>query len=259
MAVRHLQLQTGNPNRATALLPIRGPYWPLKWPEAGQYEKALDALACELDRTKDKERHRVAQQLHDGLGQDLIVTRLQLDELIGVLPQRYKRFADKLLESIDGLISQTRTILDDLYEQRVCETGLKAGLRALTGDLHRKFGLNFVLELNALPRQLPDEVPEIIFRAIKELLFNIVKHAAATKVTIRAACKSGNLEVEVSDNGSGFETEKTSLSELSIGRFGLFGVRSSLRAVGGTLRIFSHRGTGTRAIVALAVGPEKPL
>jgi signal transduction histidine kinase len=100
---------------------------------------------------------------------------------------------------------------------------------------------------------LKDEVQQILFRAVRELLFNVVKHARASRVEILVTRNVGSLTTEVCDDGRGFDRHKTVFSDLSIGRFGLFSVRADLATLGGGLRIFSRIGKGTKAIITLPI------
>jgi signal transduction histidine kinase len=81
----------------------------------------------------------------------------------------------------------------------------------------------------------------------------VVKHAEASRIEIVVTRKVGSLTIEVCDDGRGFNRHKTVLSDLSIGRFGLFSVRAGLAPLGGDLRIFSRIGKGTKAIIALPI------
>jgi two-component system, NarL family, sensor histidine kinase UhpB len=218
-----------------------------------KYEEALKTLAREFSRVKENERQKIAEHLHDEFGQDLLVVKMRLAELMISLPPQYRGCAEGISEIISSLICHTRTVIADLCPRYVCETGLRSALQSLTEELQRKYGLVCTARLDSIPRRLKDEVQQILFRAVRELLFNVVKHAQASKVEIVVTRKLGSIAIEVCDDGRGFDHRQTGVSDLSIGRFGLFSVRADLAPLGGELRIFSSLGKGTRAIITLPI------
>jgi signal transduction histidine kinase len=218
-----------------------------------KYEQALKALGRELSRSKERERQRIAAQLHDEFGQDLLLAKMRLTELLDRLPQRHGHFVEGIVGIIEDLICRTRTIIDELSLQRLCETGLKAALQSLTKELQTKHGLICTTKLDLMPNLLKDQVQQVLFRGVRELLFNVVKHARASRVKVVVTRKPGSVAIEVCDDGRGFDRHKTFLGDLSIGRFGWFSVRADLAALGGDLHIFSHIGKGTRAVITLPI------
>jgi signal transduction histidine kinase len=98
---------------------------------------------------------------------------------------------------------------------------------------------------------LNDELQQVLFQAVREVLFNAAKHASASRIEITVRRTSSSMAIEVRDNGRGFVQGRPSSSGLSVGRFGLFSVRARLAVHGGSLRIISRRAKGTRAVIAL--------
>jgi signal transduction histidine kinase len=219
-----------------------------------KYEEALKALARELAHTKNNERQKIAEQLHDEFAQDLFVAKMRLAELMIKLPPQYGSSVEGIAEIVCDLIRRTRMAIDDLSPQHLCETGLRAALESLAEELQKKHGLVCTARLDLMPKRLKDEVQQIVFRAVRELLFNVVKHAHASRVEIVVTRKLGSIAIKVCDDGRGFDRHKTAFSDLSIGRrFGLLSVRADLEPLGGDLRIFSRVGKGTRAIITLPI------
>jgi two-component system, NarL family, sensor histidine kinase UhpB len=223
------------------------------WARVAKYEEALKALARELARVKQNERQKIAEQLHDEFGQDLLVAKMRLAQLSKKLPPRYGNCVDGVADIIGDLIHRTRTLIDELTPQRLCEFGLKAALQSLAQELQTKYGFVCTAKLDLMPKLLKDEVQQVLFRAVRELLFNVVKHARASRVEIVGTRKPGAVAIEVCDDGQGFDPQQTVLSDLSIGRFGLSSVRADLTPLGGILRILSGVHKGTRAIITLPI------
>jgi len=220
---------------------------------AKKYEEALKALARELACVKENERQQIAEQLHDGFGQDLVLAKMRLGQLSDRLPPRYEGCVKEIADIIGNLICHTRTVIHELSPQDLCEAGLKAALQSLAAEVQMKHGLICTAKLDSMPKLLKDETQQILFRAVRELLFNVVKHARASRVKIVMIRKPGSVVTEVCDDGRGFDRHETALGNLSIGRFGLLSVRARLAPLGGDLRIFSRVGSGTRAIITLPI------
>jgi signal transduction histidine kinase len=218
-----------------------------------KYQAALTTLARELSRVKENERQKIARQLHDEFGQDLLVAKMRLADLMIALPPEYRHSVEEIVETIGGLIRHTRTAIAELCSRNLCEIGIRAALLSLIEELEKKHGLACTARLDLMPKRLEDEVQQILFRAVRELLFNVVKHAHASKVEIVVTRKSGSVAIAVCDDGRGFDRHKRVFSDLSIGKFGLFSVRADLAPLGGDLRIFSRVGKGTEATITLPV------
>ncbi len=217
-------------------------------------EAALKALARELTYVKEKERQKIAEQLHDEFGQDLVLAKMKLGQLLAELPPQYLDGVTEVVNMVGGLIRHTRTLINQLYSEHLCEMGLIGALQSLTKEIRSRHRLICDVKFDQAPKALKDEVRQVLFRAVRELLFNVVKHARASRAKIVVIGKVDSVVIEVSDNGQGFDCNKTDLSELSVGRFGLFSVRAGLAPLGGDLRILSRVGSGTRATITLPIG-----
>lgn len=226
--------------------------------QAKHYQKALEALARELADVKEHERRKLADQLHDAFSQDLFLARMKLGQLMN-LPQPYSACVEEIDALIAGLICRTAKAIHTLSSQQLREAGLGAALQALMDEIQAKHGLICSGRLEVPPSTLKQEVQQLLYRSVRELLFNVVKHAKAARVEISMTCTSDFVVIEVADDGRGFTADETGLSALSIGRFGLFSVRASLRPLGGDLRIFSRVGKGTRAVITLPIEENRNL
>ena len=224
--------------------------------KAAQYEMALRLLARELAAAKEKERQKIADQLHDGLGQDILVAKFRLGQLADELPSQYREAIRAINETIDVVIRETRCIIQDLCPQQLFEFGLSSALQSLASEIRTRYGLNCTTKLESPPKPLQEDIQLVVFAAVRELLVNVVKHAQASTAKITMKCRPDFIIVEVSDNGRGFSHKRFALSDLSTGHFGLFSVRSRLVPLGGSLRMISRVGKGTRAIVAVALKGE---
>lgn len=209
----------------------------------------LSELAQHLQTAREDERARLARELHDELG--ALLTAAKLDaarlkrSLDGPLPESEARLAH-LNETINRGIELKRRIIEDLRPSALTNLGLRAALEILTREFARRSELDLQVELQDLA---PDERCAItIYRTVQESLTNIAKHARArrVRVALRAAPAphdpaTAGVEVEVSDDGAGFEPGAVRGS-----RHGLLGMHHRVQALGGRLRVDSAPGRGTR-------------
>jgi two-component system sensor histidine kinase UhpB len=205
----------------------------------------LRALNAELIRIEENERQRMATALHDGLGQTLAMTRIKID----AAKSQAENFS--LVESleqvralVDLAIKETRSLMSELSPPVLRQFGLAAALEALVEEIQEKYGLAVVLRRDDL-EHLDDDVRDFLYRSIRELLMNTVKHARAGKAEISLCDESGVIAVDVRDDGIGFDASKTGRHATSRGGFGLFSIRERISHFGGNLTVESAPTKGT--------------
>ena len=192
-----------------------------------------EVLAAILD-TQETERKRIAEALHNGLGQLLYATKLSLEGGGGG-----PRESLKLLEEA---IRTTRTISFELTPGILEDFGLRTALEELVKRI-TPTGLPVRLHLTNLDQRLRLPVEITVYRVVQELLNNVMKHAAASEVVVHVARELGRVEVSVEDNGRGFAP--AALASQPLAGIGLAGVRNRVALLGGELRIHSRLGRGT--------------
>ena len=201
-------------------------------------------LAAILD-TQETERKRIAEALHNGLGQLLYATKLSLDTTGGVAPA--PRDTLRLLEEA---IKATRTISFELTPGILEDFGLRVGLETLVKRL-APARLPVHLHLTGLDQRLAAPVEIAVYRIVQELLNNVMKHARAGEVEVHVAHEQQRLFVSVEDNGLGFDS--AALADAPLAGIGLAGVRNRVALLGGELAIRSQRGRGTIVSFEVAV------
>jgi len=210
----------------------------------------LRALAGDLTRAEERERQRVAQVIHDHLQQLLSVTRMK----IGMARRGLGgAAAHPALGEADGLIAEslqiTRSLTADLSPAILHRSGLATALRWLARWYADRYALEVVVEAGECP-DLAEEVRVTLFRAVRELLFNVVKHAQvrSARVLLEHDGDAG-VRIVVSDEGAGFDPAAVRAREGTAGSFGLFSVRERLEYLGGHLEVRSAPGRGTSIAV----------
>ncbi|SFQ51536.1 PAS domain S-box protein [Hymenobacter arizonensis] len=195
-----------------------------------------DVLSAILT-TQETERKRIAEALHNGLGQVLYATKLSLEGRGGTPSS--PRASLKLLHEA---IQTTRTISFELTPGILEDFGLRTALLELSKRI-TPTGLPVHLHLVNLEERLRPTVEIAVYRIVQELLNNIMKHAQATEVVVHVVREKQRLEVSVEDNGCGFDPN--ALTTLPLAGMGLSGVRNRVALLGGVLSIDSRLGQGT--------------
>ncbi|MDB5271342.1 MAG: hypothetical protein JWP58_4382 [Hymenobacter sp.] len=198
-----------------------------------------EVLAAILD-TQETERKRIAEALHNGLGQLLYATKLSLAGRPGA-PGAPGAPRESLL-LLQEAIQATRTISFELTPGVLEDFGLQTALQELVKRI-APAGLPIRLHLLGLAHRLPPQVEIGVYRTVQELLNNVMKHAHATEAVVHVAHENGRLDVSVEDNGCGFEPAV--LVGQPLAGIGLAGVRNRVALLGGRLAIHSRLGRGT--------------
>jgi signal transduction histidine kinase len=214
----------------------------------------LRALASELVLTEQRERRRLATDLHDYLAQLLVLARLKLGQ---AQPKITEGAASTLLLQAEDALKQaltyTRTLVADLSPPVLREFGLPAAL-AWLGDHMLPHGLSVAVTIGKDCRQLPEDQAVLLFQSVRELLMNVSKHAGVDRATVSLSMAAdGTLRVVVEDVGKGFDV---AAADRPSDQFGLFSIRERMQVMGGTLEVDSSPGRGTKATLILPPTPK---
>jgi PAS domain S-box-containing protein len=209
--------------------------------EVKVYQERLRSLMAELLLAEEHERRRLSVDLHDGLSQTIALTRIKLAALRLSL-------AGKLgssLDEIDGLVDQAnqaaRSISFELSPPVLHDLGLKPALQWLAENIQARYGIDVVLEDDGQPKPADEKTRVILFRSIRELLINAAKHAGARLVHVYLKREHDLVDAAIEDDGIGME-----LDAEAVKGSGLFIIRERLSHVGGSMRIESVPGKGTK-------------
>jgi len=227
--------------------------------EARDAEEQLRETRARLAVVEQDERHRIATILHDDLQQRLFAIQLKIATLRNGLERgddadRLGRLFQEANEWIDEAIQMTRRLSVDLSPPVLRGDGLEDALLWLLEQMRERHRLEVELDLDGGVPELDDEMRVLVFHVVRELLFNVVKHAGATTARVDIRRDADDLVVRVSDQGGGFEAGGLASSGLPRNGFGLFNIRDRLLLLGGAMEIESSPGAGTR--VALRVPLE---
>ena len=221
------------------------------------YQKHLRDMTSELVVTEQRERRRLASELHDYLAQLLVVCRMKLAQLNR---EGWSPALKTNIEDIDKILMDsleyTRTLIAELSPNILYELGIVPALVWLGGQFERH-DLHVHVQEEEKNIPLPEDHAIFVFQSVRELLFNILKHADTKQATISLKkTASHELQVKVEDAGRGFHLSNESYDYAGPGKFGLFSIRERVEALGGRIHIESELGQGTR--ITLDVPYDSP-
>lgn len=212
----------------------------------------LRRLAAHADQIKEGERKRIAREIHDDLGQNLLALRIDADMLANRTRARHSRLHERAratLFHIDATIKSVRQIINDL-RPNVLDLGLSAAVEWQIAEFKRRTGIDCELIDEPNDVMLDEQAATAFFRILQESLTNIVRHAHATSVRVILRTYERTLAMTVSDNGIGLGTT----GARKVGSFGLVGIEERISILGGTFSIDSKDGEGTTVMVSVPLG-----
>jgi signal transduction histidine kinase len=224
--------------------------------------RAMRELAAMLLRAQDEERRRIARELHDSTGQNLVVGDLLLDRIQKAAPQTSQPLFEDLHKILRQSMVEIRTLSYLLHPPLLDRMGLDVALRAYLDGFSRRTGIQVDLQLPTDTTALPRAVELVLFRVIQESLSNVWRHSGSQTARVQLAGEPSpdgrRMTLSIEDFGKGIPSHirESTLSgprhQMPVG-LGLVGMRERLQQIGGTLEIDSTMGnTVIRAIVNVA-------
>jgi len=197
----------------------------------------------------EKERRRLATDLHDHIGQTLAITKLKLGALRGLLPSNgYSELLAEIWSLVEKTIKYTKSLTFELSPPILYELGFEATIEWLGEQVQQQHAILFEFEDDGMPKALDKDVSILMFQAVRELFMNVVKHALAQKVKVSLRRVNEKMEITVEDDGIGFDPSKIEKTA-----FGFFSIRERLEHFGGTFVIDTEPGEGTRVTLTAPV------
>jgi PAS domain S-box-containing protein len=217
-------------------------------------EQRLRFLTSQLLTAQERERKRISMELHDELGQSLAVLKLQIRAIQRGLKddqQDLREECVELLRYLDGVIDDIRRLSRDLSPAIIEDLGLQSALQYLINAVSKHYTVSHAFEVEGLDQLFMAEAQIIIYRIFQECLTNISKHAGATEVSVVIKEHDGLISLMIEDNGAGFDPALV-LARRGVGRgLGLPALDERARMLGGTLKIWSRPGAGTKMTLVI--------
>ena len=217
--------------------------------ELVQSKRKLRELSAYRDKVREDERAYIARELHDDLGQYLTALRMDANLIQMTFAQDNPELADRLggMKSlIDHVITEIRSVITRLRPMTL-DLGLISATEWLVADYEERTGTKCHLKVSDPDLQLDNDQSTIVFRILQESLTNVARHARADRVDIGIKIVDGVLQLEVRDNGRGFNPAVVRHKKT----FGLMGIRERVLIYGGRAKIHSQLGKGVTVRVTL--------
>jgi PAS domain S-box-containing protein len=214
----------------------------------------LRFLASQLTMAEQRERKRLAGILHDHLQQLLVGAKFSI---LSLRKAKEEKIAPALMELetiLDSSIETTRSLTAELSPPVLRDGGLLPALEWLARWMKEKHGLAVELSVPQNANIQREELKVLLFEAVRELLFNVVKHSGVQAARIQVNRLGTNLDVVVSDEGVGFNPASILAGPLSAGGFGLFSIRERIHLMGGSMEIGSAKGKGASFRLTVQAG-----
>lgn len=214
-----------------------------------RYQEKLYSMAMELSLAEERERRRIASELHDQVGQSLLLSRIKLGMLqSSLLPGEDAALLGDIRGLLDQSIQDIRSLTFQLTPPLLASAGLEAALEWLGRQLEKDYDLRVDFFDDGQLKPLTEEIRSALYQAVRELLINAAKHAQTKEVTLAIAREGATLKVTVKDHGVGFNLSPAGPKGPGNG-FGLFNICQRIEYLGGELTVASQPGTGTIATI----------
>jgi CheY-like chemotaxis protein len=228
--------------------------------ELTQLHERLRALATELNLTEQRERKRLATDLHDYLTQLLALVCMKLSQIKRKAPAPTQTEIAQTESVVNEALVYTRTLVTQLSPPVLHEFGLPVALRWLAEQMIRQELTVDVCQTVPDQVSLPEDQAVLLFQSVRELLINVRKHARTNRVLMTIEQIGVNLCITVRDEGAGMDLQAPATSQPSAtsSKFGLFSIRERMLAIGGCLEIESAPGQGMTSRLTLPLTrPER--
>jgi signal transduction histidine kinase len=220
--------------------------------EAERREALRGELYHRVVGAQEAERQRIARELHDETGQSLTAIGMGMHGIAATLASDPEKASQRLRELeglVDRSLNELQRLIADLRPSHLDDLGLPAALRWYAGEVQGRTSLKITVEVFGEARLLPGAVNTALFRIVQEALTNVVRHAEASSVRIRIRFEDERLNLQVSDDGRGFDPRPIGSHERAA--WGLLGIEERATLLGGSATIRSHPGEGTQVEVSV--------
>jgi signal transduction histidine kinase len=229
--------------------------WRYRTAQMRRAQAAQQAFSRQLIESQERERQRIAAELHDSLGQNLLVVKNRA--LMGAASQQDEE-ARRQFDAIGATVAQTleevRSISYNLRPHHLDQLGLTTTIRAMIEKTSESSGIGMTSELDDIDGVFPPADEITIYRIIQESVNNVVKHSRAGEAQVAVRCGEHLVEIAIHDNGQGFASSASNAGVDDRGGFGLKGLAERVHMLGGTHTIESAPGRGTTVTVRLVHG-----
>ena len=226
--------------------------------KAIEHQQRLKLLTSQLTLAEEQERRRIAAELHDEVGQTLAFSQMQLAAVVreqddATLKEQLDQISDTLLKTT----RETRNLIFELSSPTMHELGLSTAISEWFEEkLHNSHGIKLSLYDMLVGDELDEEQYTILFRNIREVLTNVIKHARASEVQVSLEHVDDDVRITVKDDGVGFDPEQVAKQANAEGGFGIFSIEERMTNLGGKLEIEARPHQGCSVIMTIPINQQ---
>ena len=224
--------------------------------EIAQHSEKLQMTFSEkLLNQQEDERKRIAAELHDSLGQNLLIIKNMLDYITHSLSESNETKSQ--LEELSAIalnsIEEVRTTASNLHPYQLKKMGLSKAISAMIRNFKQGTQININHEIDDVDGKISKESEAHIYRIVQEIMNNAIRHSDASEINISLKNKNDNLIIMINDNGKGFNINNYESHESVSGGFGIIGIKERIRIIGAEIKIESNLGIGSRFEILLPI------
>ena len=217
------------------------------------HQEQLRALVSKLTISEEQERKHLATELHDGIGQSLILMKMGMDTLLSQqIGEELRAYLMQAQQTLIDLIEATQGLTSNLGSPILQKLGFKAAIDEwLKSEVENKYAICTKVLDEGFPETLNREAMALLFRAVRELAINVVKYAQAQNLDVLLQTREDQLYICVADDGVGFNHSPEAGAKELKGGYGLFSIKERVNYMGGSVDIESEPGQGTRVTLLI--------
>jgi signal transduction histidine kinase len=217
-------------------------------------ENRLRTLAAELITIQENERSRISKELHDELGQSMMLLQFQLGGVYkNINNNLVRQELGSAIEHLNESVESVRRLTKDLSPVSLENLGLATAVKYMIEEWSNSLEIESFVEIEDVDNLLSPQVQLHIYRIFQEALTNIGKHAQARHMSSVMKREGGHIYLEISDDGQGFDVKDVLATLHQARKFGLCTMEERVRLIGGTLNLQSQKGSGAKIIITVPV------
>jgi len=208
------------------------------------YQEKLHSVALELSLTEERERRRLATDLHDHVGQILALAQIKLGALRASASVSLAAPMDEIRQLLEQTICYTRSLGFELSPPILYELGFEAAVEWLAELFQEQYGIRLKVAADRIPKPLDDEIRVLLFQLVRELLVNVIKRTKPNNVAVLISRNGSHMGVKIENDGAELDLNVESFWPSSDG-LGFFSIRERLKCLGGRLEVKTAPNYGT--------------
>ncbi len=221
--------------------------------ELQTYQQQLRSLASKMSIMEERSKREIAFKIHDRIGHTLALCQMRIESL---QKEEWVKYDDdnrltEVRQTVKQIIEETRDLTVEISPPILYELGLEQTLRWLIEQMNEKYDMRFELNVDRRRIEIGMDERGLLYNSIKELLFNVIKHAKTQHAHVSISREIDSIQVQVCDDGIGFSIDDLQSTIIAKQSFGLFSIRERIEFLGGTFHCESNQHAGTKVTLAL--------